>query len=120
MAAGGKVNLGKKLPRDGRTENDLDEGVKGALGVRFFELSDVGLAVRPANATVVVEAITAGGACDRGGVRAGDVILTVNGRRPESVESLGRLLRDALGPGDAAVRVRRGAETVAVTVAFAD
>jgi len=119
LAAGGKVTRGMK-PKNVTDRNVVQEGAKGALGVRFFELSDVGLVVRAAGGAVAVESITAGGACDRAGVRAGDVIVTVNGRRPESAESLRRLLRDALGPGDAAVSLRRGADTVAVTVALPD
>ncbi|MFO0798187.1 MAG: PDZ domain-containing protein [Gemmataceae bacterium] len=116
LAAGGKVTRGMRPNVNDRSE--VVEDAKGALGVTFFELTDVGVSVRPAAGSVAVEIVAADGAFARAGVRTGDVILTVNGRRPESAESLRRLLRDAFGPGDAAVRIRRGAEIIAVTVCF--
>ena len=53
-----------------------------------------------------------------GGVRVGDIIANVNGKKPDSAESLRRLLRDALAIGDATVKLQRGdrIETVKVSL----
>jgi hypothetical protein len=45
-----------------------------------------------------------------------DLVESVN--RPESEESLRRLLRDALAVGDAAVTVRRGDKVVSLKVSL--
>ena len=42
------------------------------------------------------------------GVKMGDIISEVNGKKPDSAESLRRLLRDALAIGDATVQLQRG------------
>ncbi len=52
------------------------------------------------------------------GVKAGDVVTEVNGKKPDSPESLRRLLRAALAIGVATVKLQRGdkTETVKVTL----
>jgi S1-C subfamily serine protease len=65
-----------------------------------------------------VTAVAEGKPFAKAGVKAGDVITDVNGKKPESAEALRRLLRDALAVGDATVTLRRGdkTETVKVTL----
>lgn len=87
----------------------MTPGARNAFGfVTFFELSRVGVEVAEADKVVRVKAVAAGSAFAAGGAKVGDVVEGVNGAKPDSAESLRRLLRDALALGDATVTVRRG------------
>jgi hypothetical protein len=87
--------------------------------ITFFELARIGLEVR-SGCAVAVSAVTAGSACEKAGLRVGDVVLDVGGTRPADAEGLRRALRDALAVGDATVRVRRGTQVIAVILALPD
>src|SRR5262249_35184595 len=98
---------------------EVQEKVPRPLGyVTFFELSTVGVEVKEADGVVKVTAVEEGKPFAKARVKAGDVITAVNGKKPESAESLRRLLRDALAVGDATVTLRRGDKTETVTVAL--
>jgi hypothetical protein len=84
--------------------------------VTFFELARVGLSVRVADGAVTVVIVAPGSACEKAGLRVGDVILEAGGKKPADAESLRRALRDALAVGDAAVKVKRGNDTPTVKV----
>jgi S1-C subfamily serine protease len=86
--------------------------------ITFFELSTVGVEVKAVDNDVKVAAIEKGKPFDHAGVWVGDVITDVNGKKPDSAESLRRLLRDSLAIGDANVKLQRGGkvETVKVTL----
>jgi S1-C subfamily serine protease len=86
--------------------------------ITFFELRRVGLEVKAADGAVRVSAVAAGKACEKAGVKAGDTILEVNGKKPADAEALRRLLRDALAVGDAAVKLQRGNDTLTVKLAL--
>ncbi|QJW94359.1 PDZ domain-containing protein [Frigoriglobus tundricola] len=88
------------------------------LGVAFFELRQIGLDVKAADGTVQVMGVAPGKSCEDAGLKVGDVILDVGGKKPADAESLRWLLRDALAVGDAAVKVRRGKEALVVTVSL--
>ena len=53
-------------------------------------------------------------------MKVGDVVAAVNGTKPDSAESLRRLLRDALALGDATVTLKRGDTTETVKVSLPD
>jgi membrane-associated protease RseP (regulator of RpoE activity) len=114
LMAGGKVALanGNKPPKRVISRNIVHEGKANTLGVTFFELSAVGLEVKAANHAVSVAKVVAKSAAAQAGLRAGDLILKVGGKGPTDAESLRRLLRDALAVGDAAVKLRRGDQTL--------
>jgi S1-C subfamily serine protease len=74
--------------------------------------------VKVAESAVRVSAIAEGKPLAKAGIRAGDTITEANGKKPDSAESLRRLLRDALAVGDATVTIRRGEKTESVKVAL--
>jgi hypothetical protein len=86
--------------------------------ITFFELSRVGLSVKAADGAVTVAAVAPGSVGEKAGVKAGDVVLEAGGKQPADVEALRRLLRDALAVGDAAVKLKRGDETLSVKLAL--
>ena len=120
LIAGGKVTLGvveQRVPKG--HHNVVQQSVPDAFGyVTFFELSTVGLEVKAADKVVTVATVADGKAVAKAGVRAGDVIAEVNGKKPDSAESLRRLLRDALALGDATLTLKRGDKIVTVKVAL--
>ena len=71
----------------------------------------MGLEVTDTEKVVRVKAVADGKAFAAAGAKVGDVVEGVNGKKPDSAESLRRLLRDALAVGDATVTVRRGDAT---------
>lgn len=119
LIAGGKVTIGNPPPPENSPQLTLQENSRNPLGfVTFFELSTVGVEVKLGDAAVKVTAVADGKPFAKAGVKAGDVITGVNGKKPDSAESLRRLLRDALAVGDATVTLRRGDKTQTVTVAL--
>lgn len=112
LVAGGKVILGEKRLDKEHFFNVIKENTAGALGITFFELSAVGLEVKAAEKAVTVAKVATKSTAEKAGLRAGDVILEVGGKKPDSAESLRWLLRDALAVGDAAVKLKRGNETL--------
>lgn len=97
----------------------IDEHALKPLGyVTFFELSAVGVEAKLADAAVTVTAVADGKPFAKAGVKVGDIITDVNSKKPESAESLRRLLRDALAVGDATITLRRGEKTETVKVAL--
>jgi PDZ domain len=97
----------------------VEENKAKPLGfVTFFELSTVGVEVKVAEGVVRVGAVADGKAFAQAGVRKDDVITDVGGKKPDSAESLRRLLRDALAIGDATVTLKRGDKTETVKVSL--
>jgi hypothetical protein len=115
LVAGGKITLHNQEKRnlDGGHFIVVEEKDAKPLGfVTFFELHQVGLEVKAADKAVSVAKVVAKSAAEKAGLKVGDAILEVGGKRPDSAESLRRLLRDALAVGDAAVKLRRGDQTL--------
>jgi hypothetical protein len=97
----------------------VEEAAAKPLGyITFFELSAVGVETKADGKDVRVAAVTDGGAFATAGVRVGDVVVDVGGKKPDSPEALQRLLRDALAVGDAKVSLLRDGKPVAATVAL--
>jgi membrane-associated protease RseP (regulator of RpoE activity) len=120
LMAGGKVtyeNKGK-VGEDGKSYQVIVEDKPNTLGITFFELSTVGVEVKVADSTLRVSAVAEGKPFAKAGIRAGDTITEVNGKKPDSAESLRRLLRDALALGDVTVTLRRGEKTETVKVSL--
>ncbi|MCI0701574.1 MAG: PDZ domain-containing protein [Planctomycetia bacterium] len=122
----GKENLGPPPIKgmfvgraDKRFANVIEEKQTNPLGfITFFELSRIGLEVKVADGAVKVAAIAAGKPSEKAGVKVGDIILEVNGKKPTDAESLRRLLRDALAIADATVKLQRGDKTETLKVAL--
>jgi membrane-associated protease RseP (regulator of RpoE activity) len=109
LMAGGKVEVENKNAPKG--QNLIVESKPNTLGITFFELSTVGVEVKVADKAVQVGAVANGKPFAKAGVKVGDIILDVNGKKPTDAESLRRLLRDALAVGDATVKLKRGDKT---------
>jgi hypothetical protein len=124
LIAGGTVTVGKpRAPAGGgfeMLERDIvEEHATKALGyITFFELSAVGVEVKVAEKAVTVAKVAEGKAFAAAGVKVGDVVAEVNGKKPDSAESLRRLLRDALALGDATLTLKRGDKTATVKVSL--
>jgi hypothetical protein len=120
LMAGGKVKLGEKPSDNGIPEHFtvIKENEPNTLGVVFFELTTVGVEVKVADNAVRVSTVAEGKPFAKAGIRTGDTITEVNGKKPDSAESLRRLLRDALALGDATVTLRRGEKTETVKVSL--
>jgi hypothetical protein len=125
LMAGGKVTLGKERLTKRQAEaghyNVVVEGEPNTLGLTFFELLDtLGLVVRVADGNVIVDNYKLSGAFAKTGAELGDIITAVNGKKPDSAESLRRLLRDALAVGDATLTLRRGEKTETVKISLTE
>lgn len=125
LMAGGKVTLGKERVTKKMAENGhynvIVEGEPNTLDLTFFELLDtLGVLVKAESGAVTVTNYKRRGAFAAVGVEIGDVITGVNGKKPESAESLRRLLRDALAVGDVTLTVRRGDKTETLKVVLPD
>ncbi len=122
LIAGGKVTLGDpRKPKSEHHFNVIVENEPNSLGfITFFELSRVGLEVKVADGAVQVAKVEAKSESEKAGVKVGDAILDVNGKKPADGESLRRLLRDALAVGDATVNLQRGKDTINVKLSLPD
>jgi hypothetical protein len=119
LIAGGKVSIMGKAPPNIRPANVIREKESKPLDfVTFFELCTVGVEVSIADKAVQVAAVEMGKPFADAGVWKGDIITEVNGKKPDSAESLRRLLRDALSIGDATVKLQRGDKTEVVKVSL--
>jgi type II secretory pathway component PulC len=117
LIAGGKVSIAKEGPPNLR--NVVEEKQSKPLDfVTFFELSTVGVEAKAVDKAVQITAVAVGKPFAHAGVCVGDIILEVNGKKPDSAESLRRLLRDALAIGDATVKLNRGGKTETVKVSL--
>ncbi|MCI0702231.1 MAG: PDZ domain-containing protein, partial [Planctomycetia bacterium] len=141
LIAGGTVTVAKlpKLPEIQIAENDPNARVKLKLAlahaeavrveikekepnplgfITFFELRQIGLEVKAVDGAVQVTKVAGGKPCEKAGLKVGDTILEVNGKKPTDAESLRRLLRDALAIADATVKFQRGDKTETLKVAL--
>lgn len=119
LIAGGKIKLENWTVKPKFLVPLVKEDEPNAFGfVTFFELSTVGVEVKVAEGAVRVSSVGAEKAFAQAGVRKDDVITEVGGKKPDSAESLRRLLRDALALGDATVTLKRGDKIEAVKVAL--
>jgi hypothetical protein len=118
LIAGGKVSVKDVKQHPLLVSRIREQEANPFEFVKFFELSTVGVEVKVAYRLVAVSAVAAGKPFAAAGARVGDLITAVNGKRPESAESLRRLLRDALAVGDATVTLKRGDKRETVKVAL--
>ncbi len=124
ILAGGRIHLPPKGPvRDSYSIRDsrLEERVPNTLNpFQFVELSQVGLAVQTADGGVRVEKAEVKKPFAAAGVRKGDVVAAVDGKKVESVAGFRKQIRTAFVQGDCTLTVRRGAETKEIAVRFPD
>ncbi len=120
-ATGSHLSVGETIkfrypgmsPGDPDLGNTAKESETKHLGfITFFELTRVGLEANVAEGAVPVAGVKAGSTGDKAGVKVGDVVRDVHGKKPTDTESLRRLLRDAIALGDATVKLKRGNDIV--------
>ncbi len=98
---------------------EIDENATKPLGyITFFELAVVGVEVVATEKGVRITKLADGKPFAMAGVQVGDIITEVNGKKPDSAESLRRRLRDSLANGDATVTLKRGDKTETVEVSL--
>lgn len=122
LIAGGTVTIANphdRIPMG--LENTVLQKESNPLGfITFFELRRIGLDVKVADGAVRVAALAAGNVCEKAGLKVGDAVVEVNGKKPTDAESLRRLLRDALAVGEATVKLQRGKDTITAKLSLPD
>jgi hypothetical protein len=119
LIAGGEVRYAK-------AEDLLDTKVRekepNPLGfVTFFDPAKAGLAVETAEGGVRVKAADKDKPFARAGLRADDLVLTLDGTAAKDAETFRRLLRAKLAvPGEMTFKVRRGDKALDITVPHKD
>ena len=94
-------------------EFDLDfempgmDGSRGRLGVTVSPLSDQLASYFGAKEGVLVASVSQGSAAERAGLKAGDVITTVNGERVRSSGDVTRAMRSAADGADVTIGIVR-------------
>ena len=101
-------DLGNRLPPFNFNFDQPELGSGRRLGVSVQELTDQLASYFGVSRGVLITAVTDGSPASRAGLKAGDVITSVNGNRIESRDDLVRALRDAAD--------RRQAEAPEITI----
>jgi hypothetical protein len=117
ISAGGRVRI-ENIGKEWVSETVIKEQQSEPLGVRFFETTDVGIEVSAVKDGVKVEKVTAELPPAKAGLRVGDLILTVDGKKSADVETFRRQLRRAFVQDLAIMSVERGNKTIELMVAF--
>ncbi|AWD22499.1 hypothetical protein B6K69_13125 [Fuscovulum blasticum] len=108
---------------------DLDRIVTGLIDETLLPLPKLGLTARPVDrqvaealgveaAGLLVDGTESGGLAAAAGLAAGDIILAVDGTALAEPGTFAFLIEAAVEKGEAALTVRRGAETVTLPLAF--
>lgn len=117
LVAGGRVQI-ENIGNAWVKSTVIKERQRGPHGVRFFEITDVGIEVSAAKEGVKVEKLAIGAPPARCGLQVGDVILTVDGIKSIDEELFRRQLRRAFVQDEATVTVRRGDKYMDLTIEF--
>ena len=112
----------RALPRDFAFDFDFDwDGApfgawpRGRLGVRLAPLSDQLAEYFGAKEGALVSSVDAGSAAEKAGLKAGDVILAVNGRTVDSPSEVMQEIRDAEDGAALELRVVRDRKEITLT-----
>jgi serine protease Do len=101
---------GRVPPFDFRFDMDLPgmSSSRGRLGVTVDELTNQLATYFGVKDGVLVSAVTEGSAADQAGLKAGDVITSINGERIRSRDELTQSLRDVKDDGEVTIGIVRG------------
>lgn len=105
-ASAGSVGLGFAIPSNmvTRVADSLIAGKKPSHGLLGVNISDAGSGSNKGVAGALIEAVSEGGAAEKAGLKAGDVITAIDGIRTDSGTTASAL-----------VRMNEGGKTVTVT-----
>lgn len=118
IRAVGKVTLEKNRVA---VNSDIRANDPKALdGIRFFELSDLGLAVKAGKNELLVTRVQKDSPLAHAGLRGQDILTHVGTRQPTDLESLRQAFRRAYVQRDAVLRVLRDGQPVQFAVRFPD
>lgn len=119
LVASGKVDTSRGLVPGQRETNCIREEDATPLGlVKWFTPADVGLEVTPAKDSVRVEKLHDGKLPARAGLKVGDLITAVDRGKVDSAETFRKLLRRGSVQDRCVLTVKRGDETLDVTLDF--
>jgi hypothetical protein len=111
----GEVRI--KYPKIAVASKIVEKEAKPLGFVKIFDPADVGITVESADGGVRVKSAEKGKAFAAAGVRADDLITTVNGQPVKDTESFRRLLRASLAvDGETVLKVRRDKQVREVRV----
>ena len=99
----GAQGIGFAIPIK-RVNQALDEVLSGETVDRFWFGARLKTATRP----LTVQAVQAGSPADKAGMKAGDVLMSVNGTAPSGIIDFNRALVEAGDRRDVRITVRRG------------
>ena len=123
----GSEGVGFALPVNmvARAYNDIiriGRVTRGSLGVSLDRSAEpeVTLKALGVDHGAIVESVTKGGPADKGGVRAGDIILGINGTAVKDGDDLIAHVADTSVGGQAALSVDRDGKPVSLKVTVAD
>jgi hypothetical protein len=118
LYAGGTVDLGKGKPGEGTVvKGKADLSV---TGIRFFELSDVGVEAEAHPDGARVAGLKFGSPLARYGVRVGDVVIRLNDQPMTSVNEFRRHVRRSVAHRAGIFQVKRDGEALTRIVYFHD
>jgi serine protease Do len=109
--------LGDQLPFNFNFDFDVlgQMSSHGRLGVTVDELTNQLRTYFGAKDGVLVATVTEGSAGDKAGLKAGDVITSVNGQRVRSRQDLAQALRDVKDEGEVTIGIVRDKKETSVT-----
>ncbi len=99
--------------------NDFPKSDRGPLdAIKFFDPAQLGIRTKQVDAETYVESLTVNSPFDKSGLRKGDELLSVGGRKWNTQDEFRAILIRALMQEGASIRVRRGERVVELRVKF--
>jgi len=126
--ASGSVQIGELIQMGKRIKSpdlkllegsEIRSGVLGRAGlVRFFEIGDMGIEVSADTEAVRLEKLITASPLAKAGLRVGDLITSIDGKKTPTADTLRRQLRRAFVTQEANVTVRREGKLQEINVSF--
>jgi hypothetical protein len=112
------LNLNKPATRDSR-EDKLVESKESPLRLlKFFDPASVGFEAKVVDGRIQVQKVAEGNVFARAGLRPGDQVLDIDGTKIETEQSFRKVLRRAIGEGEAVFKIHRGGQMMTIAVTF--
>ena len=117
-SSAGNIGLGFALPSNlaKRVSAEIIASKKATHGVLGAQVSDAASKSGSTSVGAFIEKVTSGGAAEKAGIKAGDVVTMFNGVRVTDANDLTAQVRTAAGGSEATVTVLRGGQTQTIKV----